>query len=400
MNFIDYVTLYEEIIPFEIYETVVDDAIFNKQERGGPISPNKPEYDIKFNNPDYTRHVVSYRCNNIFFMDEKNIPLPISNDDNIGYNLKPCTDKKGVWDKEKGAGVYVIERYIINYTSGLNIESLLDTYKELRSINNESLENIRTDILKTTPNKAVFRIITYIPNSVLLKDKYVYSRSYNLCFTVGLPTIEALHPRSMSRLSKEKIKDVCYMDHTNLISIDIVNNNNASKPYYINIANKVHKIYSHRSNTKKDGCSIIMKKNTDIIEHNEYKLNELEINGIYDNEEKALHITDLDGILKIKKLENENKKLNITDKKNIIEENKVSLSFVNMEHEKFMMLLDKEMKTSTFKANKYKMRMDMKNDKINYDRDRIIFEEKLIMEQMKTVQTSMSFITSLAKIFF
>lgn len=401
MNFINYVTLYEEAESFPVVETRDSDIIFGGRGMIASYYNTSIENDPYFKKPDYERYVFSSNCEGVYFMDERNIPLPIYHHSTIDKSLRNHLSNNVAYKENNGAGIYVVERYIIKIKEGKNYNDIIKAYTSMDAIVDvESRDELAKYLRSTTPTEGVYRVVTYIPNSEMNYHKYIYSKHCNLCFIKGLPGKEALHPKSIERQKLEKVKDIDYSEHTNLISLDIIDNKNPHKAYYVNISNKVHKLFSHINNTREDGCEMIIKTNDEISGEYKYKLNEFEENGIYDSEDKAKYMTDTDGILKHMKMENETKKLNITDKKNIIEDSKVKLAFSNLNHATYSMLIDKEMKKMTFKATSLKLKMDYESQVLSYNREERLFKEKLIVEQMKTAQTTLSTITSIFKIFF
>lgn len=407
MSFSKYITLHEEDLSVPVIEKSSNDTIFNSTITGFNNMFTTPKEDIYFNQPDYTRHVFSSGCIGTYFMDERNIPLPIYEHDLISNKLINHFNNNKLYIENKGAGIYVVERYVIKIRSGVNYDDMLRTYAGIESIIDiESMNEMCKSIRTSTPTEAVYRIVTYIPNSILRDEKYVYSRQCNLTFSKGLPDSTSLHPRSIKEKETKKANHLDYLEHSNIISIDIINNKNPNKPYYINIANKVHKIFSQISSTRSDGCEIIHKKNDVQPDIDKYTLEELEENGIYDSIDKAKYNTDIDGVIKKKKLENETRRLDISntialtaDKKLLLEDNKIRLSFMNMEHEKFINSLDKEVKIAGFKSTKHKIEMDYISDKLNFERERVLYKEKLLVEKLKTGQTVITTLFGLFKLF-
>lgn len=401
MSFVRYIPLDESAKSFPVVETKIKDIIFDACGVIGSYYSESIENDPYFRRPEYERYVFSSRCEGVYFMDERNIPLPIYHHNTIDTNLRNHLNNNEAYKENKGAGIYVVERYIIKIREGKNYNDIIRAYTSMDAIVDvDSRDELAKYLRSTTPTEGVYRVVTYIPNSDINYQKYIYSKNCNLCFIKGLPGKDAMHPKSIDRQEIEKVKDIDYSEHTNLISLDIIDNMNPHKPYYVNIANKVHKLFSHTNNIREDGCEMIIKTNNEICGNYKYKLNEFEANGIYDSEDKAKYMTDIDGIIKHMKLENETKKLTITDKKNIIEDNKVKLSFSNMDHDKFIALIDKEMKKMSFKANSLKMKMDYASQVLGNTREERLFKEKLVVEQMKTAQTVLSTLTSIFKLFF
>lgn len=405
MKFVSFITIEEEGRVFESLEQNMYDEIFVDDTFFSTIESGKIYNNKKYNNPDYTRHVLSYMCNDVYFMDEKNIPLPVSNVNNISMfvnNNLSDIDK----ELDRGAGVYIIERYIINNYSGLNINYLIEHYYNTCKIDIETLKDISNKLNKSTPEQnAVIRFVTYIPNMELYKYKYVYSESTNLCIFKGLPDVNIKHPKSKLILDAKKIRNIKEENASTHISLDIIDNNNHHKPYYIQIGKNIERILSHPSDVNKDGCILTIKKNKNIIESNEYKLEDLKKIGIFENEDDVRFDNNIENKIKLKRLELEDKKLLITDKKviienkkNIIEDNKVALSFANMQHEKFNNILDKEVKIASIKSNKFKQEVDYLGEVLSFSREKTLMEDKLINEQIKMGSNVLSFIQGAIKI--
>lgn len=399
-KFVKFVPIHENGRSFESSEQRFDDEVFVTNKISYGCNDSNILRNEYFNNPDYTRHIFSNMGTNLYALDERNIALPIRNFNDISeFGMKYLREKDR--NNSHSQGVYIVERYIISDTYGVDIESLLRYYTMISDLDKLTIDEVRSKINTcNSSNHVVMRVITYIPKSDINKYTYVYSPKCNLCIVKGVPKENVSHPKAVMLRYNSDVMQVMDDDHSTTISIDIVDSNNPYKPYYMVVGNNVQRLISNPSSTRPNGARITMKKDGVIMnDRSDYGIAELNSIGIYDNEDKALHQGDMESLLTKKRLELEDTKLELNKRKIVVENNKVKLSYDQMEHDRYISKIDKEIKLLAYKTTVFKADFEYNSALLNMERETILYKQKLQQEDYKMVGSILSFATTISKTF-
>lgn len=278
---------------FESHETLRDDEIFPVRQIGTIVS-NRIENNEIFNDPDYTMHVVSNMRSGVFAVDKRNIVVPIREYGDItSFGRENLSDHDK--DFSKYQGVYIIERYVLHNADKCDIEALVKYYKENASLSQESCDNLYNDIRQQHHHNgktAVIRFVTFVSKKDIDYYKYVQVKNVGLCIVKGMPMRNFIHPSSIiTHIKKPRLEDDDSME--TCIVIDIVDNKNHYKPYYMTIGNSVERIFSRPDSEESDGAVFVFKKNGSLIDdERKYNPDEYHSIGIYENEDAAIYKGD------------------------------------------------------------------------------------------------------------
>lgn len=404
-NFVQFIGISNKDRYFESTEVSHDDEVFSSDVFYNSNSFNNISENELYHRPDYTKHVVSTMGKGLTVLNERNIALPIresSNMDLLGLNR--CNEEDR--DKSGGRGVYVIERFLIHDILGVDVEELVKYYSNITNFSSNTLKNVRSNIFNCTPNSpVVIRLVTFIPEHDIEEYKYVYSSTTNLAIINGSPNNHTVHPDSYL-MREKKSKDVLNdLDHPTVIILEVIDNDNPHKPYFINVGDEPYRILSTMSTTKPNGANIKIKLN-DKIKRDVSVIDKKDFSnvGIYDTLDEAVIKGDVDKIITMKKLNQEDKKLLQEDKKLNQEDNKLKISVMKLKqealvleynkikltHDKYALNIDKELKKITYKNTLVKFRFDYINHQLTLDREAMLFEQKMLQEEQKNIGSTIS----------
>lgn len=385
---------------FEDKEHTNLDSIFVTKKINGMFTDDSITKSKHYGNQDYTRHVFSNMGKNLFSMDERNIPIPIREYEDITQFGMKYLSKEDI-DENEAQGVYIVERYNIYDIIGIDVRGLLEYYYTMSDLTKETVMHVEDQIYRCTPGTRVtMRVITYIPKKDIDYYRYVYSPVCNLSIVKGTPHSKVSHPRAdyiYDNVTKHKILKE---DHSTTISLDIVDNDNIHKPYYMNIGNKTQRIISTPSNVKPNGLNILVKKDNEVLnDKSNYELRELHNIGIYDREDLAKYNGDNKGLM-------EDKNMNLLDRKIDLEHNKLNLGNKQLEneefkrrHERFTTEIDKEVKIMNFESVVYKSEFDYNMAILNMEKEVIMNAHKIKLEEYKEATGLTNLTSSLMKLF-
>jgi len=394
---------------FEAPEEQYSDAIFKvKKLNNGYIDDNIAK-NKHYARPDYTRHVFSTMGNNVYTVDNRNIVLPIRQYNDVTSFGLNYLSKEDV-DDNHGAGIYIVERYSIYDVTAVDTVGLVDYYRTLSDLSSLTVSEIESKIHNCTEsNNIVIRIITYVPKKELDYYKYLYIPNNDLIITKGVPTNIIKHPKSDLNIETIKRKNILNDEHPTTISIDIVDNDNPYKAYYMPIGSSIQRLISTPSKTKPSGVKVILKKDGEVLsDRTSYTIDELDMLGIYDNESAAKYNGDI-------KLQMEDTKLNIATSKVIIEENKVKLSETQLNNEEFKRMhafrleelkyktaleiaeIDKDMKYVSYKQTILKGRLDYIDSIMEQRRNAELHKRRLKGERSKNIANGVGMVATILK---
>jgi len=394
---------------FESPEQRYNDEVFRSNRINNSFNDDNIVRNQHYGNPDYTKHVFTNMGNNLFMIDERNIALPIRNYSDItSFGIKYNT--KDDVDKSSGLGVYIIERYTILDVTGVNIHSLMKYYRRAADLTEHTIKEIESKIATCSLNNSItVRIVTYIPKYDIDHYKYLFVSNNNVAIVKGMPTDIVKHPNSLTETDKLKRYRILNDDHPNTVSIDIVDNDNPYRPYYMQLGNKVQRFLSNPSNTKANGVTYIIKKDNELLaDRTEFELSELDNIGIYKTEELARFNGDKKLILEDVNKELLYRKLDIEDNKVELSKQQLSNETVKRKHEskmeelKYVTAVDlakieRETKLIGYKASLLKIKSDTLSNTINVIRDEQIHRHKVNAERIKTTTNAIGLLGGIIK---
>lgn len=227
--------------------------------------------------------------------------------------------------------------------------------------------------------------------------KYVFVPNNNLMIVKGTPKANNKHPNSDLHVKHKRISKIKRNVDPLTVSIEIIDNKNNYKPYYLLIGNNVERVISNPSKVKSDSASIVISKDGDIISENKVeRMEDFDSLGIYANEDMAIYKGDVkskmqdDNIkLSSKKLELEESKLKINEDKVIISSKQVIQEDVRLDNERSKMVIDNEMNLSKLELERFKLNnaydmalLDMDNKEIGMKQNAIKFNNDLALSNL------------------
>lgn len=271
-------------------------------------------YDgYKHTKGDYNISAFTTEYKDVSLVFPNNIFVPISVNDKI-KGLHESLNGIDTMDEEEG--VYLIETYSITNNTTTNINNVIRMYSEYRNRNAPGCK-LWGEIISSVTDKNNFaipltiKIVHFIPMSIIDRDVYTYIPGVNVCIAPTRHTDRALHPSSKSSNMMDSICDMLGLGISNAIDIDIVDNENPNKEYFLRIGNIVNKIISKTSEVSNSRMKISVKLNDNIKSIVEEGKDKFEESGLYDSYEKAMTLGDVSVANESKRLDNERAKIDL-----------------------------------------------------------------------------------------
>lgn len=358
---------------FESNEKDVMDEVFiasDSKKRYG-LTESSIRANKLFVTPDVTTHVVSTMGDGFYTLNDRDIALPIrKNVSMIEFGKENFSNK--IMSESQGKGIYIIERYNIYDTYAVDVDALLAYYTTISNITKETIDELNHKLKYCNISSyATIRFVTYISERDIKYYNNVYAPGPNLVISRGLPDKDVYHPRSR-RYNNKAINEIVkeLKNHDTAITIDIIDNNNPNKPYYMKVGSRVCRVMSRTNELKTSGVEMAIKINNYIEDSITcHPLDDIESLGIYKSETSAMCDGDINEAMDIAKLNLEKEKIDGLRIKNKIENKKVD---------------NEELKLINAKQTIHNDSINIINDSVNLD----ISKQKLIQENIKTEYTA------------
>lgn len=372
-----------------------EDPLFRVRSSNKIIDTQRIEDTRFFKYPDITTHVFSSINSEFYLVDNRNIPIPIRYSDDM---LSWAIEQK-VYGKSS-QGVYVIRRTVLHNPNNISdLDVYLDYVYRMSEISDEYKIYIRDRIKRANPSSpVVIREVVFILKKLLDEHGAIYDKDNDIVITSGRPSHSLVHPKSRRAEETMREMDLKDKDGELLISLDIVDNDNPFRDYFIQIGNEVYRMRSMPKRTEVNGATFMVRKNGNVIENEVLELSEMHTCGIHHSKEEAIFRSDVSKQLEHKKLalaemnlEHEVLKQDFTrhkfDKEN-------ELTGMKMRNERFKMYLS--LVDTGSKINDKLLTTGGDINKRKQDND--IHKAKMRDEEMKHRKLEMDFITTFLKL--
>jgi hypothetical protein len=304
-------------------------------------------YNDQYRSPDYIKYMFTTFTEELNAITKTGLIQPVRYNPNFsGY--VGANRLKNMFSRDELDGLVIVEYFTINPTSDDSSKHILDYYTTQDNVVYD--DNIKNDLrvllykAKTNRsncyNKIRFRVVTFIPLSVIRNETVVFHEDSDTLVKYGCVDTTILHPNS--RFSKNKIiKDIDTNKTT--IVLDIVTDN-VRQEYYTKIGNKPIKLKTRYSPTENNGANLKVLHDGLVVldKHSKLKESDLKENlGIYKSEEECIYDGDVKLKLEKEKLEHEKNKVKIeaelTKAKYGFETHKKQMDF---EHDRILKKID------------------------------------------------------------
>lgn len=288
---------------------------------------------------DYTLQCFLSRPNDFaYILHPSNIVTNIRNEPGIerfGMDNRIGKDEH----RDSYHGVYIVENFIIHRRSADNAITVLNYIKNNANIDITADEKARLirhmEDSNRTADTVKIRVIRVVPEAILNKYISVYIKRLNLVITKLSPTKAnekaLIHPSSYLGETMRKCDNIVNMEDTNLIAIDIINNDNPGKPYYIKIGSEPLRLISRGDSLEPDGYNFIIKNKGVIVTEKDGILAQLNAAGVYESEDEAIYNGNPKLKLEVEKLSHDIDKLRAEKDKTI---QQLELDLLKIDHDK------------------------------------------------------------------
>ena len=236
--------------------------------------------DLDYGAPSYTRHIFSTLKNTKLYVYDAKIGV-----------VTPATIKPRIATRMYGQGVYIIDTYYITGTA----EQVADTLRYYANtagviisdeITNDISSSIQDDVITKRHNsdkRCLFRVVHYVPTSDIMDNKCVPTHIKDVYLIKNVNDIPVLALGSNNEL------DASDSGEFRLV-VDIVDNNNPNKKYYINVGENVYGVTSKQSPHRQNSATItVLQNGTPDIK--KCPLSELATVGVYSTHDAAIYGT-------------------------------------------------------------------------------------------------------------
>lgn len=318
-----------------------------------------------------------------------------------------------------GRGVYIVENMLLHrsYFSSEEFKvSLTNRFKAMNfNINTTKQTANLIDIVNAMTKHrqyvhpfVKFRLVTFIPEKVILEGMRIYNPATGLLIGYGPITDLILHPCNTKYI--EKLKEAS-STIKNFVEIDIVDNT-TDKDYWMKIGNQTVHLVPERDYRRREACYVSISLNEKMMYSDSSTLQDAaKVLGIYNTKEEAEYNGNKDNILKemeykikfdnlqnetlklnqdIIKLRNDNDKLAIEKQKLALEYNRLLFDFDKLKYDrdkldidKFKSEIDYDLTKERYKIELVKLLSEIRlmSDKITLFRYNAIFD--LIKKKME-----------------
>lgn len=325
--------------------------------------------------PDIKRYIFSTMGSDLVSINRSNMVNCIRTKANLN-NYIITNELARIVDKNLSAtpiGVFVIDYYCYYNDFRINLDHILKFYcmnGGATNIDPDISSAIADDIfrkgfLNKTPSKYEIKILTFIPKDEILANGFVYIPTVDLCICKNKVNDTITHPFSNGVVNFDTIHKFQNgtVSDINKIFIEIVDNDSI-KPYYINIGNEVHKIFSTKNINKHNQVKMFIQKNGGIYKDEIVTLDQCNKLGLYSTYDEADSFGNISKKIESDKLKLEFEKISM--EKNKLEHN---LEVLNIELEQL--------------KDKHRMDMIKRKEDLNF----LITKNSLDLNYMKTKET-------------
>lgn len=347
------------------------------------LSPETEEKDAIFSDGNiytfHTRNIFTPEDKDINYVDKKvyifsspssyeyyalhtnNFVTPIRKKNAIS-RFSPDSGKSEIRRDTKG--ICIVEYFYINVYSIPNITSILEYYQDARNLN--ITDSVRQELFSVINSKysngispqLEIRLITFIPEKVMLENHYVFVEQCDLVIGLGKPSSDVLHPNS--KLYKNNVINVNNLVHNSIV-FDVVDNNN-SNPYYTKLGDNVLRVYPTKDLNRNSTSTVKVFRNNDEVFHKETTLDNSKSIGLFKTKEEAIANGDIAKMNEANKLKLEKEKIEYEYKKLSVEkellEKKYEFETLNNKQKIKLSHLDAIRKKAEYEAAVHKLAID------------------------------------------
>lgn len=325
--------------------------------------------------PDVRRFYFSTMGNDIVALGRNNIPICIRSKPSLNnyllYNDVLSTIDKKQENSKIHTGIYIID-YITYYRDVRTpFDNMIKYFLSIpKNIDAKLARKIASEINAKSMHgrfslaQFTIKLIYFVSSEDIIKNGYIYSPDLDVCLCKNVVNGETLHPFSNNNSAPgELIKHQTNVNpDVNQIVIEIIDNNK-SEAYYINIGDKVHKLYSSKNINKHNNIKFTLQKNGTVYEDKYVELINHKDIGLYKTEEEADVAGSIEKKAELERSKYENKKLELeleklnTDKLKLdhtVEVLKLELTQLKEKH-----TMDMTKKHLDFNQSVYKSTLEM-----------------------------------------
>lgn len=313
-----------------------NDSIYTEDYSSNFNIENSSLNDTDYGREDYSLSVFNTTLHDFRFCLQNGVPLPIRQKNKLRTIQYEMTgDKKYM----TSGGVTVVENFYIRNLPNDKVDSILNYIEKMkielanRSIVSDKnlkifLNTVESDIKNKNylgNNHYSIRLLTHVDSDYLISHKRLFLTKCNLVLFAGQPDVITPHPLTNEFKRNTAYEELTKHDVSELISIEIINNENPGKNYYINMLNDVVKIQSKVSNVLPSQVTILHKRDDNMICNSLSNLEDIEQFNVFDTQEGAIANGSPEHMIKLRELENNKSTLDI--KKEQLKYDNIKLKF-------------------------------------------------------------------------
>jgi len=306
----------------------------------------------------------------------------VNNVTSLGY----ATDLVQPNDRENRTGVYLRETFIVHRGHNDRYNNILDYILRTTTLDldDDVVNKMRDYINRQNMNTAAnieLNLLSHIPSALIKNHGLVYSKQHNIVFTsidLNKTKKDVVHPFSRVNKNSESAARILNQIEPNVITLDITNNDNPNKSYFMKVGENNYKVLSSVDGVEPDGYKCNIKHNGVIVDSYEGDLDTLNELGIYDTLDACIYNGNPEMKHKFGKLEYDLEALTHAKEKLTTENDMLKLKY---DAEKFKIMAEKE--TAIVKLNSEEKKHEDYVAKVELEMANMKDKHKMEMESIR-----------------